>query len=101
MLGAGAPWVTRNASEARLFVVPTLFGLAPTPSAPNAEPMLHSRYVRTNASDKAPGHPREQCSATVYVDALMATVRALRHSEFWVCQSEDAGRTTRPSVLYP
>ena len=80
MLGAGAPWVTHNASEARLFVVPTLFGLGP-----DAEvgPPLHSRFVRTNASDAVPGHPRGQCSESAYEHALMETVKALKRSEFW------------------
>ena len=65
---------------ARLFVVPTLFGLGP-----DAEvgPPLHSRFVRTNASDAVPGHPRGQCSESAYEHALMETVKALKRSEFW------------------
>ena len=47
MLGSDAPWLTANASEARLFVVPTLLGLGPEG---DHGPALHSHFVRSNAT---------------------------------------------------
>jgi hypothetical protein len=83
MLSAGAPWVTRNASEARLFVVPTLFGLGPET---NVGPLLHSPYVNVAGSNSSSSQDRAvpaHCTDTLYRDVLDHTRAALKASPYW------------------
>ena len=76
MLAASAPWITHNASEARLFVVPSLLGMSQIVIFPS------DVREQEKALDKLK-LPNATCTAKIYENSLNRLVKALNASEYW------------------
>ena len=74
MASPSAPWVTRNASAATLFVVPSLLGLSSTEIPSMEQSATYGRWVRNRTHD---------CSKWSYARLLHRMLAALRSSPHW------------------